>query len=150
MKNIAAFLGRLFIGILLLQAILFLIQWQDYLGTMAESEGIPVAPLLIKLAIGVSLVCIAMLIFGFRTKTGAWVMIILALPVLLLYFSDTSFEGVARGIWGVHEWASTSAMSDSRSFSFWQLLAVIGGLLMIVANGPGKISVDGFLGKTKK
>jgi len=93
--------------------------FEGFVSTIA-SQGLPLPAVL--LAIG-SIVCLLggaiSLLLGFQTKIGAILLIIFLIPTTLLFHPlgpDTN--------------------------GFLKNLALIGGLLMLIANGPGLMSID--------
>jgi putative oxidoreductase len=74
------------------------------------------------------------LLFGFLTRIGAMGLIVF-LAITTLFFHNF--------------WAMTGAEAKTQMVQFMKNLAIMGGLFMIVAMGPGRYSVDARLRKPK-
>lgn len=77
----------------------------------------------------VGLVLIALVAVGFKTKLAA-----LTLVVWLLCINFT-----LHAFWRE---STFSSLHDYLKYDFFQTMSVIGGLLLVVALGPGGVSVD--------
>ena len=86
------------------------------------SQGIPFANILLILTIIVHLLGAIMVLLGYRSRIGALLLIGFLIPATLIFH--------------------TNFAESSQQIAFFKNLGLIGGLLMIVAFGPGKISLD--------
>ncbi|MEL6938839.1 MAG: DoxX family protein [Cyanobacteria bacterium J06598_1] len=93
--------------------------FSGFVETIA-SQGLPLPGLLGIGAIVALLVGSVCLLLGYQTKVGAGLLIIFLVPTTLLFHPATTDLG-----------------------GFLKNLALIGGLLMTIDNGPGLMSVDG-------
>lgn len=121
-SDVAATSGRL------LLAVIFLLSgWSklaDPAGTAAyiTSVGLPFAQIGAYLAIVVELVGGAALLFGYRTKVAAAVLAIFTLATAAFFHS---------------------ALGDQNQFiHFFKNIAIVGGLLQVIAFGSGRLSLD--------
>lgn len=114
-------------GRLLLATIFLLSGWSklgDPVGTAAYigSVGLPLAEVGAYLAIVVELIGGAMLLFGYRTKLAA------ASLALFTFVAALFFH---------------SALGDQNQFiHFFKNIAIVGGLLQVIAFGSGRLSLD--------
>lgn len=114
-------------GRLLLAAIFLLSGWSklgDPAGTAAYigSAGLPLAEVGAYLAILVELVGGAMLLFGYRTKLAAAALALFTLVAAVFFHS---------------------ALGDQNQFiHFFKNVAIVGGLLQVIAFGSGRLSLD--------
>ena len=127
MTNALALIGRL------LLAPMFLVSGYSKIGGFAgtagwiASKGLPLPEVLTAAALVVELVAAAMLVLGWKARWAA-----LALAV---------FTAVASYFFH-NFWAVPEAQQMTQQLFFMKNVAVIGGLLLIAALGPGGWSVD--------
>lgn len=139
-RIISIFLARVFFSILFLGAALEkLFQWQDadkklltalcdwqvysgYFLPMQECMAslVPWSPLLLLIAILLELSGGLMILFNYKEKLGAVLLIILLVPVTLIFHPFWFIEGSAR---------------DVQSAMFFKNLAILGGLILLAING---------------
>lgn len=126
-RPVTALIGRLLLaGIFLISGIFKLV---DPTGTAAymTSAGIPYADVLVYVAAFAEVAGAASIMLGFLTRIGALGLIVFLVLVNLMIHTFWTFEGAQR----------TTQMS-----SFLKNLALMGGLALLVANGPGRYSLD--------
>lgn len=92
---------------------------QQYMAAM----GMPMTGLFLIGAIFLELVGAASLLLGYWTRMGATMLIIFMIPTTLIFHTNFS--------------------DQVQLIMFMKNLSMIGGLLVVLAFGPGKLSVDG-------
>jgi len=126
-KDVAALVGRV------LLALMFVIagygKITGYSGTAGfmASSGLPMVGVLLPLTILVELGGGIALIVGWKARWAALAMAAFTLLASLVFHNFWTMQGDA-------------AMTNT--LFFWKNTAVIGGLLMVFAFGPGRYSVD--------
>ena len=119
-------LGRLFF------VLLFLISAPDYFSAggikYAALQGVPLASLAVPLSGLVALAGSLSILLGYRARFGAWLIILFLVPVTLT----------------MHKfWAVTDpAIAHMQMINFMKNVAISGAFLLLVANGPGPLSID--------
>lgn len=114
--------GRVCLALVFLNAgIKHLTGFSEFVPVIA-SKGLPLPGLLAVGTIVFLLVGAASLLLGYKTKIGACLLIAFLIPTTLIFHPFTSDLS-----------------------GFLKNLALIGGLLMTISNGPGLMSVDGKL-----
>ncbi len=112
--------GRICLALIFLNSgINHLTGFQGLVSAISE-KGLPAAPVLAVGTVVFLLLGAISLVLGYKTKVGAVLLILFLIPTTLLFHP---LPGDLTG--------------------FLKNLALIGGLLMTIANGPGLISVDG-------
>ncbi len=86
------------------------------------SKGLPLPDVLAALTILIEAGGGLMLLLGFKTRLAAWAIFLLIIPINIFFHPV---------------WADINQMSG-----FLKNLAVMGGMLYVVANGPGAWAVD--------
>ena len=89
--------------------------------------GMPMADLLVYVAIIVEIGCGLMLLVGWKTRYAAW---IISLFVLVATFYAHRF------------WEFDAAQYGNQMNHFLKNFAIIGGMMFVAACGPGSLSVD--------
>ena len=92
------------------------------------SKGMPVPELCAAIAIGAELGLGLLLLVGWQAR---WAALVLAIFTFVITFVFHDF------------WAMEAAQKMLNQQSFFKNIAVAGGLLFIVAFGPGGFSLDG-------
>ena len=126
-RDIAALVGRI-----LLAAIFILGGWGKiggFEGTAGyiASKGLPLPQVGAAIAVVVELVGGIMLLVGFKARWAALAIFVFLIPTTFIF----------------HAYWQLPADKQMVDFlAFWKNLAIMGGLLMVYAMGPGRLSVD--------
>lgn len=122
-----AFLARLLLaGIFLVSGIAKVTDTAGTVGHM-EQVGIPAANLLVWFAAFAELAGAVSLITGFLTRLGAIALILFLVPTTFIFHAFWNFDGAER---------------LPQMVNFLKNWALVGGLLLLVAHGPGRWSLD--------
>jgi putative oxidoreductase len=126
MKYIAL-IGRIFYSAIFLAAAPQHFKYSaiDY----ASRHGVPLPDLLVPFAGVLALVGGLSVLFGFKTKIGAWILIAFLVPVTF----------VMHNFWAVSDPQAVALQQNL----FMKNLALMGGALLLAAFGAGPVSVDG-------
>jgi putative oxidoreductase len=120
-------LGRILVAILYLMSGFGKIMEPEATKGAIASTGVPMVPVLYVLAIIFELVGALTVLFGIKARWGASMLIIFTLAASVLFHNF---------------WASPAAEMQMQLINFLKNLAIIGGLLILFAFGPGPISFD--------
>lgn len=131
--------GTALIGRILMAAIFVLSgvsKFADPAGTVGymNSVGVPGPEVLVYVVALCEVAGGLALIFGFLTRVAAFLLIVL-LVLINLFFHNF--------------WAMPPEEATMQQVQFFKNLAVMGGLAMIVAMGPGRYSIDARLRRPK-
>ena len=99
----------------------------------AASQG--VTPILLAFATALELFGAIALIAGWRTRWGGVALIVFLVPVTLVFHAF---------------WAAPAAEVQHQATQFLKNVAMGGGLLAIIAAGPGAFSVDARMARTEE
>ena len=126
-QNLAALLGRILV------AAVFVLSGINKMGNFAgtaafmSSAGLPMAELLLVPTIAIEIICGLMLVIGWQTRFAALVLLLFMIPVTAVFHNP----------WA----AADAAMAQQQMIHFLKNLAIMGGLLNLLAFGPGAYSV---------
>lgn len=126
-RDWAALAGRI------LLAAIFLISGFNKIGGFAgtaayiASKGLPLPELGAALAIVLELAGGIMLVAGYRARLAALAIFAFLIPTTFLFHAY---------------WQLPPDRQMADFLSFWKNVAIMGGMLMVFAMGPGRLSVD--------
>lgn len=127
-KNALALVARLSISLIfVLSGFSKITGWSDTAAYMV-SKGMTAVPLFLALAIFIELGAGMMVMLGYRARLGALALIIFVIPTTIIFHNF---------------WALQASEQQLQMIMFLKNLSILGGLLMIVAYGAGKFSLDG-------
>lgn len=130
-----AFLGRLLITyIFATSGLAKILDWSSNVSYM-NTRHLPMIPVLLGIALVIEVVGSICLVTGLFARVAAFVMFLYLTSVTVLFHNYWAFSGMAAGTQETH---------------FRKNLAIMGGLLMIAAQGAGKWSLDFAKRHTKK
>lgn len=100
-----------------------------FAGTAAymASKGMPMVEALLVITIIIEIGAAVILILGFKAQLGAAALFLWMIPVTLIFHNF---------------WAMPAAEQQIQTIMFMKNLAIMGGMLLIMANGSGPYSVD--------
>jgi putative oxidoreductase len=93
----------------------------------AAAKGLPMAKVAIGVAAAIELLGGLAILTGFQTKLAAWIVFLFLIPTTLLFHNFWTMAGMER--------------MDNMGH-FMKNLAIMGGLLILAANGAGAYSLD--------
>ena len=120
-------IGRIFLAVIFLVSGFGKIGGFEGLAGAIASKGLPMPQVFAVASIAVELGAGLMLVFGLKAR---WAAFLLAVFTAIVTFFFHNF------------WAVPEAQKYMEQINFMKNLAVIGGLLFVMAFGPGRLSVD--------
>lgn len=126
-KDVAALVGRVFLAWMFIWAGFGKVTGYDGTAGYMASGGLPLVGVLLPLTILVELGGGIALIIGWKAR---WIALALALFTLLASFLFHNF------------WTMPPEAVMANTLLFYKNVAIMGGLLMVFAFGPGRFSVD--------
>lgn len=126
-QNSLTLVGRLLLAVLFLPA--GISKLTDFAGTVGyiSSVGLPLPSIGAALALTVEIVGSIALIAGFRTRIAALVLGVFTLVATFFF----------HNFWGV-----PADQAFVQQLMFFKNIAIVGGLLVLAANGAGAFSLD--------
>jgi putative oxidoreductase len=127
-SNITALLGRLLISpIFLFSGFSKLAMYSQVVG-FAAAKGMPMPEIAIALAAATEIICGLAVLIGFKTRAAAWLLFLYLIPTTLIFHNF---------------WASSGVEHQEQMMNFVKNVTIMGGLLILAANGAGGYSLDG-------
>ena len=121
------------VGRVLLALIFLVAGWRKLMGVAATAGyfaklGFPMPEVMAWVAIAIELGGAILLIVGWQTR---WAALLLALFTVIAAFAAHRF------------WEFDAAQQANQMNHFLKNLAIVGGMIILAATGPGALSVDG-------
>ena len=127
MSNALSLLGRLFLAaIFIFSGFSKIAGFEGLVGQIA-SKGFPVAQVFAVATIAIELGAGLLLAIGWKARWAAFLIAVFT-AIVTVFFHNF--------------WAVPEAQKMMQQIQFMKNLAIIGGLLMVVAFGPGRFSID--------
>lgn len=127
-QNLSTLVARILMALLFIPAGLGKVVGFAGTSAMIASKGLPLSGVLTAVAILVEVGLPLLLLVGFQTR---WSAILLAVFTLVITFIFHNF------------WAAPEAEKMMHLQAFFKNLAIVGGLFMLSAFGPGRHSLEG-------
>ena len=126
-ENLAAFVGRIFLALIFVVSGVGKIT--GYAGTAAymASKGLPLVEILLPLTIAVELGGGLLLALGWKARWAAAALFLFLIPTTLIFHQ----------FWGIEP-----KLAHMQKIHFLKNVAIMGGMLMVLAIGAGAWSVD--------
>ena len=125
--NPAMFLGRIFLALLFVVSGIGKITGYAGTAAMMASKGLPVVDILLPLTIAVELGGGLLLALGWKARWAAAALFLFLIPTTLIFHQ----------FWGIDP-----KLVQMQKIHFLKNVAIMGGMLMVLAAGAGAWSVD--------
>lgn len=128
-QNLAALVGRILLAAIFVLS--GLNKLGDFAGTaaMMSSVGLPMSELLLVATILIEVVGGLMVVIGWQARYAATALFLFMIPVTIVFHNP---------------WAAVDgAAAQQQMIHFLKNLAIAGGLLNLIAFGPGAYSLEG-------
>lgn len=130
MQAVVTLVGRLCLAmIFLMSGISKIAKYSETVGYMTQ-KGMPAAPFFLFAAVLVELVGALALITGHRARIGALLLVLFMLPATYIFHYRAAFD------------LSMNVVDPIQMINVLKNTAIIGGLLMVYAFGPGPWSLS--------
>lgn len=135
LRSFIMFLARLCIAATFILA--GISKFINFDATMAymTSKGMTLVPLFLFGAAFVEILGGLSLVFGYKTRLGAAILLLFLIPTTYIFHDFWNLNGADRA---------------AQQIEFFKNLAIFGGLLYVVATGPGGCACDACCRNTKK
>jgi putative oxidoreductase len=126
-NNVVTLAGRILMSVVfLLSGVMKLAAYSQVVG-YAASKGLPMAGVAIAIAAAVEVLGGLAILAGCQTRIAAWVLFVYLIPVSLVFHNFWAMQGMAQ---------------QDNMIHFLKNISIMGGLLILAANGAGGASAD--------
>jgi putative oxidoreductase len=125
--GVTSLIGRILMSPLLLTSGFFKITAYSTMVGYATAMGVPMAKIGIIVAAALELLGGLAILIGLQVRVVSWILFVYLIPVTFL------FHGF---------WSAERPQQQNLMYHFLKNLAIMGGMLLLAANGAGAYSVD--------
>ena len=126
-SNITALVGRFLLSLIFIMSGFSKIMMYSQTVGYAAAKGLPMAGVAIGVAAAVEALCGLGVLTGFQARASAWLLFLYLIPATLMFHNFWTMQGMER---------------QDNMIHFMKNLAILGGLLVLAANGAGRYSLD--------
>jgi putative oxidoreductase len=119
--------GRILMSVMFLISGFFKIGGYTQMVGYATAKGLPMASVAIACAAVLELAGGLAILAGFQTKIAAWLLFLYLIPVTFFFHNFWAMQGMEQ---------------QDNMIHLLKNVAIMGGLVILAANGPGPYSVD--------
>jgi putative oxidoreductase len=119
--------GRILMSVLFLVSGFFKLGAYSQMVGYAASKGLPMAGVAVACAAVLELAGGLAILIGFQTKIAAWLLFLYLIPTTFYFHNFWAMQGMEQQDNMVH---------------LLKNVAIMGGLVILAANGPGPYSID--------
>lgn len=135
MKDITDLIGRILISVIFYFEAYDSAAYIEITKKQMDSYGLSSnQDLLLYGSIGILIIGASMVLMGYRSRTGALLLMAYWIPITFIVYSF---------------WNEVGDQYRMQSIHFMKNLAIIGGLLMVLVNGSGRFSIRRLFATTK-
>jgi putative oxidoreductase len=118
--------GRIFLSIVFLLSGVMKITAFSQILPMMQAKGFPLPGVSLGIAAAVELIGAALLITGYQARLSAWVLFVYLIVATFVFHNF---------------WAAQGMEQQTQLINFLKNVAIMGGLLMVAAFGPGRLAL---------
>ena len=119
-------LGRILFSLIFLMSCMHI--FSSSTVDQAASHGVPLAPIMVRIAGVLAVVGSISIILGYKARFGAWLIILFLVPVTLMM----------HNFWAVTD----PMMRQTQQIMFLKNISMLGGAMLIAYFGSGPYSLD--------
>lgn len=125
--NLAALVGRILLAVIFLVSGFGKVTGYSATAALMASKGLPAVGILLPLTIATELGGAILLVLGLKARWAALWLFLFLIPTTLVF----------HAFWGIDP-----KLAGMQQIHFLKNLAIMGGMLMVAALGPGRYSMD--------
>lgn len=126
-NSAVSLVGRVLISLVFLGSGFMKVAAFSQMKLLLQSKGVPLPAVALAIAAAIEILGGLAVLTGFKTKIAAWILFVFLIPTTLLFHNFWTTQGMER--------------MDNQAH-FMKNVAILGGLLLLAAAGPGAYSVD--------
>ena len=123
----AALIARILLAVIFIKSGWGKIGGFDQTAAMMASKGLPMAQVLLVVTIAIEFGAGILLVIGYQARWAALAFALWLVPVTLVFHKF---------------WDIPADQVQNQSINFFKNVAILGGMLMVFAFGPGRYSLD--------